>query len=109
METKSFMVVLMVVGLVIGQSHANFAECYSKCYMTCIVSPGGTIESCVNKCLSSCTPTSNLLVDYKYQTLSFCKLGCATSMCINLSSIGGNRGEHCLDVCSKECAKNYSP
>ncbi|TXG68844.1 hypothetical protein EZV62_003779 [Acer yangbiense] len=76
--------VFVILGLLVGQSAADFKSCYSNCFVICTIYGGSAVE-CVAKCLKECT-----LDTYSSHTLKhtddFCKLGCATSLCTNLST-----------------------
>ncbi|XP_030464622.1 thionin-like protein 2 [Syzygium oleosum] len=102
-EVKSAFVVCLVLGLFLGQSRANFEDCYKGCFILCAITPGQTLFSCSFKCLKDCIspPSNNLRV-----THYFCKLGCASSLCTNLSSKdnpGEKRVAGCVGSCSETC------
>ncbi|KAK6284583.1 hypothetical protein POUND7_003535 [Theobroma cacao] len=103
----SVMMVCLVLGLLVGQSTASFQKCYAGCFILCVVIPPNPVFSCAIKCLNECIIPSSTLESGK-DTQYFCKLGCATSLCTDLSS-KENPGEQkvgsCVDSCSETCAK----
>ncbi|OMO66605.1 Peptidase C13, legumain [Corchorus capsularis] len=82
----------------------SFVGCYALCYILCYT-PQTPPFSCAVKCLAKCifqpkTPTP------LQQTHYYCNLGCATSMCANLSTNqnpGGEKVGSCVDSCSRTC------
>ncbi|KAL3721032.1 thionin-like protein 2 [Eucalyptus grandis] len=104
-KVKSVLVVCLVLGLFLGQSRAEFQDCYVGCFVACVVT-GDNVVKCSLKCLKDCIGLpSHGLTDAEY----FCKLGCASSLCINLSSKddpGEKRVAHCVNSCSKTCANH---
>ncbi|KAF8393328.1 hypothetical protein HHK36_021569 [Tetracentron sinense] len=103
---------MMTIGLgifaVAGQS-ASFKECYAQCFIFCVIKPNHSAFSCSVECLKDCIiPNSPL--DTHTDTHYFCKFGCASSLCTNLSTQhnpGGEEMEGCVDSCSKMCTTNY--
>ncbi|XP_050231984.1 thionin-like protein 2 [Mercurialis annua] len=115
---KPVIMVMMVLSLVIiGQCDAtSFSDCYKGCFLKCLIIPNGSsIFSCATKCVKDCIlPSSSMVssLDYKQQTNYFCKLGCASSLCTNFSSItdpGEKKVERCVKSCSNKCTTNYLP
>ncbi|EOY26334.1 hypothetical protein QQP08_020329 [Theobroma cacao] len=104
----SVLMVYLVLGLLVGQSTASFQTCYMGCFIWCVITPNNTVFSCSVKCLKDCIIPSFSFPSGK-DTQYFCKLGCATSLCTDLSS-KENPGEEkvgsCVDSCSETCAKN---
>ncbi|KAF8027530.1 hypothetical protein BT93_E0435 [Corymbia citriodora subsp. variegata] len=102
-KAKTLFMVCLVLGLFLGQSGANFEDCYKVCFLLCAITPGHTLFSCSVECLKDCiTPPSDSLRDTRY----FCKLGCASTLCTNLSSKdnpGEKRVAGCVGSCSKTC------
>lgn len=78
--------VYLMTGLLVGQSQAAFKECYETCFIICYITPGTTLGSCAAKCLKDCIFPPKLHTLSLQDTEYFCKLGCATSLCTNLSS-----------------------
>ncbi|KAI3437255.1 uncharacterized protein J3R85_005708 [Psidium guajava] len=105
-KVKSAAVVCLVLGLFLGLSRASFEDCYMSCFILCAITPGNSLFSCSVKCLQDCiVPPSDSPRDTQY----FCKLGCASSLCTNLSSKdnpGEKRVAGCVDSCSKTCANH---
>ncbi|ONI15988.1 hypothetical protein PRUPE_3G072600 [Prunus persica] len=64
-----------------GQSQATFQECYAGCMLVCFIKQHKI--GCFAKCLKSCfvIPT-----DIQAKPEHYCKLGCATSLCSNIST-----------------------
>ncbi|GKV10140.1 hypothetical protein SLEP1_g21549 [Rubroshorea leprosula] len=96
MEERKLSLVLvfcLVLGLLLGQSSANFKDCYESCFILCIIMLGKSALKCSVKCLKDCIkfkppPTA---LDGQNQTPSeeteyFCKLSCASSLCTGFSS-----------------------
>ncbi|KAK6264031.1 hypothetical protein QQP08_018766 [Theobroma cacao] len=81
----SVMMVCLVLGLLVGQSTASFQKCYAGCFILCVAIPPNPVFSCAIKCLNECIIPSSTLESGK-DTQYFCKLGCATSLCTDLSS-----------------------
>ncbi|XP_057514553.1 thionin-like protein 2 [Actinidia eriantha] len=98
----------MVCGMVAGQPTTTFKECYVGCFILCIIVPGNSAFECSIQCLKTCIfPKSPQTFHDDNQ--HFCKLGCAASLCSNISTQqnpGGERVESCVGSCSEECTKN---
>ncbi|KAL4626256.1 hypothetical protein ACB092_05G083000 [Castanea dentata] len=111
MEKKlmSLVVLLCLVMGVAGQySTASLKKCYRKCFSLCIVTPDSSAILCPMKCLRHCT-VSSFPIDFIHrESVYFCKLGCAMSLCTNISTIlfpkEGQVGA-CVDSCSDTCPK----
>ncbi|KAK9282363.1 hypothetical protein L1049_005280 [Liquidambar formosana] len=108
-SVRRLVMVGLVLGMLVGQSTASFMECYTPCFILCVIVPNHTAFSCALECLKNCiipNPPSTIHTD----THSFCKLGCASSLCTNLSTKqnpGGEKVESCVGSCSEMCTKNY--
>ena len=82
----------LVMGLIVGQAQASFKSCYESCFLICLITPNTSAFSCSFKCLKDCiirpslTQTSPTSLHTNNNKLYFCKLGCASSLCTNLSS-----------------------
>ncbi|XP_031376357.1 thionin-like protein 2 [Punica granatum] len=113
-KPSSLAMVCVVLGLLMGahQSMASFPSCYKSCFVLCVIKPGETAFKCAFQCLKDClvhsaspSPASALSVDTDY----FCKLGCSTSLCTNLST-KTNPGEKevggCVESCSGMCSNH---
>ncbi|KAL4348936.1 hypothetical protein GQ457_17G014420 [Hibiscus cannabinus] len=105
-----FMICLML-GASIRQSTAAqprvvaFGLCYGPCYILCSVRTGTANTYCALKCFNSCLITNSTVADAR----SFCELGCASSVCSNISSTQNpatNEVESCVGGCSMACAEN---
>lgn len=108
MDVRAMLLVCLVMGVLVGQSTASFQSCYVGCFVLCVIIPTNTVFSCSVNCLKNCIiPTSTELSSLK-KPQCFCKLGCAISLCANLSS-KYNPGEQkvgsCVDSCSETCAE----
>ncbi|KAL3721033.1 hypothetical protein ACJRO7_005796 [Eucalyptus globulus] len=104
-KVKSVFMVCIVLGLFLGQSGANFQDCYPACFILCAITPGRTLFSCSVECLKDCIipPSDSLSLR---DTMYFCKLGCASSLCTNLSTKDNPREKRvagCVNSCSKTC------
>ncbi|XVF86574.1 hypothetical protein PTKIN_Ptkin18bG0052900 [Pterospermum kingtungense] len=108
MEGRGLLIVCLVLGVVVGQSAASFQSCYMGCFVLCVLIPQNTVFACSVKCLKDCIIPSFTDLSTLKDTQYFCKLGCATSLCTDLSS-KDNPGEQkvgsCVDSCSRTCAK----
>ncbi|KAH9714556.1 hypothetical protein WN944_022135 [Citrus x changshan-huyou] len=108
-KVESLLMVYLMTGLLVGQSQAAFKECYETCFIICYITPGTTLGSCAAKCLKDCIFPPKLHTLSLQDTEYFCKLGCATSLCTNLSSKdnpAGEKVEGCVNSCSKSCSKD---
>ncbi|KAK2651375.1 hypothetical protein Ddye_011231 [Dipteronia dyeriana] len=97
----------MAKGLLVGQS-ASLATCYALCFVPCVIAEGSAAKCaliCVRKCLVK--PSS---IDLQKDTHHsyFCKVGCATSLCTNLSTKEDpavEKVEGCVNTCSETCTQ----
>ncbi|TXG69123.1 hypothetical protein EZV62_004058 [Acer yangbiense] len=103
---ESLFMVFVILGLLVGQSAADFKDCYGSCFLTCMIFERDPVK-CGSKCLKACLGT------YSSQNLKhtdyFCKLGCANSLCTNLSTKldpAVEKVEGCVNSCSETCSKN---
>uniref|UniRef100_A0A5B7C7R7 Thionin-like protein 2 n=1 Tax=Davidia involucrata TaxID=16924 RepID=A0A5B7C7R7_DAVIN len=107
---RSAVMIVLVLGLFVGQSTASFKKCYAKCFLFCMINIPPTVLPCAVKCLKDCIipkPTHHLTQE---NTHYFCKLGCASSLCTNISTIqnpGEEKVESCIGSCSETCINNY--
>lgn len=87
-KLRAVVMVVLVLGMLIGQSSASFKDCYVKCYVFCMVDPSQTLCSCTTHCLKDCIfPPSPLDVNHPtHNYCDFCTLGCASSLCFNIST-----------------------
>ncbi|PIN09845.1 hypothetical protein CDL12_17575 [Handroanthus impetiginosus] len=107
------LVVVLAVGILSEKSSASFKDCYTKCFVFCMIEPSQTLCSCTTHCLKDCIfqEIQNDLHEQDSDNLGFCKLGCAFSMCSNLSSKrtpNGDKVDGCVGSCSNKCIKSYS-
>ncbi|GAY59895.1 hypothetical protein CUMW_197980 [Citrus unshiu] len=103
----SLVVICLVLGYLFGQSAASFRfwECYRNCLEACMIAHKSLLY-CPLKCTKKCAFGVHTLKDTHF----FCKLGCASSLCINFVSKDNpaeDKWESCLGSCSKTCTKNY--
>lgn len=84
-RVRSAVVFLFMLGFFIGQCQANFKDCYKSCFIVCVARPPHNPFKCATRCLKSCflTPLDAQSNPQHY----FCNLGCATSLCSNISTI----------------------
>ncbi|KAL3721034.1 hypothetical protein ACJRO7_005797 [Eucalyptus globulus] len=104
-KMKSVLIICLVLGLFLGKASANFKSCYRWCYIPCILLPRRTSFYCSVNCVNKCLPPSSHSLN---DTLSFCELGCAYSLCTNLSSKddpGEEKVAGCVDSCKRTCTK----
>ncbi|KAK4590569.1 hypothetical protein RGQ29_020934 [Quercus rubra] len=85
---------------------ASLKKCYRNCFSLCIVTPDSSAILCPMKCFRHCT-VSSFPIDFTHRdNVYFCKLGCAMSLCTNISTILFPRQvEACVDSCSDTCPK----
>ncbi|KAB2623876.1 thionin-like protein 2 [Pyrus ussuriensis x Pyrus communis] len=104
-------VAYLVLGMLMlaGQSSASFKSCYESCFILCVITPNHSVSYCSFQCLKDCIIPSRSPLDHSNihkDNVYFCKLGCASSLCSNLSTkqnpevekVGG-----CVDSCSETC------
>ncbi|GMY21353.1 To encode a PR protein, Belongs to the plant thionin family with the following members:, putative [Fagus crenata] len=107
-NVNSLLVVCLVLGMVVGQSTAAFQDCFVGCVGICVSRPSHDIIICGLTCLKQCIKPSSV-INIETDTHYHCKLGCATSLCANISTkenINGAKVEGCVDSCSNACTKN---
>ncbi|XWS19026.1 hypothetical protein CRYUN_Cryun32bG0095600 [Craigia yunnanensis] len=115
MEKRGVSLVLMVslvmYCVLVGQTKAQpgtiipAAVCYQTCILACINLPDIPYD-CLVHCLKNCflKSAAGSLKDPQY----FCKLGCATALCSNLSTKenpAAKKVGSCMESCSGTCAK----
>ena len=84
-SVNSLLVVCLVLGMVLGQSTASFKDCYVGCVGICAIQPPHNIFKCGLTCFKQCIKPSSA-INIQTNTHYYCKLGCATSMCANIST-----------------------
>ncbi|KAK3003818.1 hypothetical protein RJ639_017904, partial [Escallonia herrerae] len=95
----SLLVVLVVLGMAVGQSTATFKDCYAKCFIFCMIEPDHTLCSCTTSCLKECIfPAATPQTSIHEESLGFCKLGCASSLCSKLSTKQNPKALVVMDV-----------
>ncbi|GAV72672.1 hypothetical protein CFOL_v3_16160 [Cephalotus follicularis] len=119
-RVKSLLMVCLVLGLLVGQSAADFQTCFTTNFIKCITKDlSNVIPSaipCAIQSLSACIfpsspspPTSTSPANILSTTQNFCKLRCAIRKCTHLSTKedpGAEKVEACVNSCSKKCSKN---
>lgn len=99
-KVRSLVVAMVVAAalLVPGQAGdtGSFKDCYIKCYVFCIIEPSQTLCSCTTQCFKNCIlpgDSTSVTVQRRVdrvsnanQNYAFCKLGCASSLCSNIST-----------------------
>ncbi|XP_010553496.1 PREDICTED: thionin-like protein 2 [Tarenaya hassleriana] len=115
MESKRVMsAVVMMVVVVIGTSAiqteaGQFGDCYKKCLLGCALEMKFKAYMCPLTCLKTCVSPGSPSLSSSDQTHYFCKLGCASSNCLDHSSVQNpneEEVENCLNACSHSCIKN---
>ncbi|XP_021298748.1 thionin-like protein 2 [Herrania umbratica] len=109
---SSVLKVCLVLVILVGQSTAQVVPaiigvCYVACFVPCMIDPDTTALSCALKCLQRCILPKSTVGGVK-DTQSFCKLGCATALCSNLSTKedpAEQKVGSCVNSCSATCAK----
>ncbi|KAL5822975.1 hypothetical protein ACOSQ3_020942 [Xanthoceras sorbifolium] len=81
---QSLLMVFMILGLLVGQSAASLQTCYPICLVPCMIIEKNLLK-CAGMCLKKCIfkPSS---MDSQKENHYFCKLGCATTVCTNIST-----------------------
>ncbi|KAL9659880.1 hypothetical protein QQ045_024690 [Rhodiola kirilowii] len=95
-SSATFLIGLVVLGALCGQAESQFSEaasafmnCYASCFFLCYITPGHTTSYCSLDCLKDCIIpkfTPDAVSHSKTDTHQFCKLGCASVMCSNIST-----------------------
>ncbi|XAR50617.1 hypothetical protein NMG60_11004984 [Bertholletia excelsa] len=112
---KALVILLVFSGMVAGQTGqigqapaTTFKECYAACFILCIIVPPHSAFNCSLDCLRDClipkTP-QGLHAD----NTRFCQLGCASSLCANISTkqnSDGEKVESCVGSCSEQCTRH---
>ncbi|GJV14018.1 thionin-like protein 2 [Tanacetum coccineum] len=115
---------MMVMRIVVGQGANDtsvptpvpFIDCYGRCFFFCIIVPTNACtctSTCLKKCLDTPSMTTTMALDdhHAQKNLGFCKLGCAHSLCGDIST-RHNPDEQgmgrCVDSCSNKCSMSYS-
>ncbi|KAK1434098.1 hypothetical protein QVD17_11016 [Tagetes erecta] len=128
MMVMGMMMMMMMMGMVVGQGGAGggagggtgsapnpipFTTCYARCMFFCMIEPQNACSctsTCLKKCLDTPPTTTTMGMDEHAQNLGYCKLGCATSLCSNISKQQDPEGEsmgQCVDACSDKCTMSY--
>ncbi|KAJ7962958.1 thionin-like protein 2 [Quillaja saponaria] len=105
---RSVLILTLFLGMLVGQSAADFKECYPVCLFTCAIS-GTKWYICPLKCTTDClTQEASVLDTSQIDNAHFCKLGCAVSKCSQLSTENNpavNKVDACVNSCSRTCLK----
>ena len=81
---KSILVIALIFAMLMGHSNASFAGCYAKCFIPCLI--GGNAVLCGIKCVPQCIGKKTSAQDITKDTDYFCRLGCASTLCTQLST-----------------------
>ncbi|KAJ0724764.1 putative thionin-like protein [Helianthus annuus] len=122
MEMKGLLklVLVVVMGMVLMSvcrgDVDSFRDCYAKCFIFCMIEPNQTLCTCTTQCLKECIfpslPGTMAAIDHPHtQNLGYCKLGCATSLCSNISKAhnpDGKNVESCVGSCTNKCTMSYT-
>ncbi|KAD6794664.1 hypothetical protein E3N88_05560 [Mikania micrantha] len=98
-----FMVVMCVLVSGCSCDVTSFRDCYAKCFIFCMIEPNKSLCTCTTQCLKECifpSLPSTMAVDPHTQNLGYCKLGCATSLCSNISK-AHNPGDRAANAVSE--------
>ncbi|KAJ0007165.1 hypothetical protein Pint_29870 [Pistacia integerrima] len=83
-QVKSLLILCLVLGVLAGQSVANFTKCYHFCLIGCIFSiitgPSDSAKSCKKECLLESGGGAFL------NNTAFCDVGFVSSICYSLTS-----------------------
>ncbi|KAF6172896.1 hypothetical protein GIB67_035450 [Kingdonia uniflora] len=88
-----------------ASSVQDFTTCYVGCYLLCNFIPRQSTLPCSLQCLKDCIIPTPSAADIK----NYCDLGCASSLCSNLSTQqhpNGEKVEACVSSCSETCTKH---
>ncbi|CAN0861164.1 hypothetical protein LINGRAHAP2_LOCUS8134 [Linum grandiflorum] len=111
---NSVMIMMLVVmGMMVGQSNANFQQCLVRCVRTCFIS-----FSCIGKCGANCLntdpPTANDINNTNNNKL--CSLGCLaitlahdSPAVVEAMEVGAFKevvAENLVHRCSRTCNQN---
>uniref|UniRef100_A0A7N0T1D0 Thionin-like protein 2 n=1 Tax=Kalanchoe fedtschenkoi TaxID=63787 RepID=A0A7N0T1D0_KALFE len=103
-----------------SQAASAFMDCYTSCFILCFIVPGHTTSYCSLECLKDCiipkSPLDAMINRHSankdmVDSHQFCKLGCASVLCSNISTNNNPQGvkvEKCVRSCSNMCTKNDS-
>nr|GEV49388.1 hypothetical protein [Tanacetum cinerariifolium] len=119
MEIKGFFKFVVIMGMVVSGCRGDvntFRDCYAKCFIFCMIEPNKSLCTCTTQCLKECIfpslpGTNTMAFDPHTQNLGYCKLGCATSLCSNISKAHNpdvKSMDSCVGSCSNKCTKSYS-
>ncbi|PON58929.1 Thionin-like protein [Trema orientale] len=125
---RSVLMVWLVLGILVEPTRASFKSCYGSCFLICLITPNHSAFGCSFQCLKDCilqppnthlpaqshtltrtTTNTTTTTKNKNNVIYFCKLGCASSLCTNISSKNDPRSEkveRCVDSCSETCTTN---
>ncbi|XP_071712256.1 thionin-like protein 2 [Rutidosis leptorrhynchoides] len=114
----TMMIIGMVMTLVVAQttSPVPFTTCYGRCFFFCAIVPQNMCtctSTCLKQCLDIPPSSTTMAIDehaLNHQNLGYCKLGCATSLCANISKLHNPDAENmgrCVDSCSVKCNLSY--
>ncbi|CAL9010235.1 unnamed protein product [Prunus brigantina] len=105
-QVRCAVLVCLVLGLVMGQSTPQlFQLCYGACFGICIVKEHNPLK-CGIRCVKKCILTPEPSDGHQTNSLQFCKFGCATSLCTNISTKDNpneQKVKNCVDSCSGTC------
>ncbi|KAA8541830.1 hypothetical protein F0562_022982 [Nyssa sinensis] len=108
-KLRALVGVVMLLGMLLGQSTASFKDCYVECFIFCMIKPSNSAFSCSIQCLKDCIIPKSPQDIHATHIHDYCKLGCASSLCSNIStkqSPDGEKVESCVGSCSELCTKN---
>ncbi|KAI3891564.1 hypothetical protein MKX03_033111 [Papaver bracteatum] len=116
-DMVAMLMILLLLGICIGQTSAShytdFQKCWNECMSVCSAMYPGVIAGaiCPVRCAKRCLDDINSSDDHSGVRLSYyCKLGCASQNCVNISTPQDPRGEEvekCVNSCSDECAEQF--
>lgn len=94
MDMKGYVKFLVVMGMVVSGCRGDvnsFRDCYAKCFIFCMIEPNKSLCTCTTQCLKECIfpsiTSTKAAIDPHTQNLGYCKLGCATSLCSQISKV----------------------
>ncbi|KAI3992429.1 hypothetical protein MKX01_022520 [Papaver californicum] len=114
----AMLMILLMFGMCSRQTSASHFTDFKKCWYLCMTFCSAMYPRivagvicplrCVKRCLDNTNPPDN----HSQVRLSYyCKLGCASHNCVNISTPQDPRGEEveqCVNSCSDECTKPFN-
>ncbi|KAJ7951816.1 thionin-like protein 2 [Quillaja saponaria] len=104
---RTIVIFTLFLGVLVGQSSADFVGCYPGCLLQCALSDTKWYI-CPIKCTTDCLKQAEILGNPHANNAHFCKLGCAVTKCSKLSTKTDpavDKVNTCVNACSASCLK----